>query len=1572
MKTKQEILVKVLSAKLGSSKVGVIVRGITDIDPVAAIDTLSQNNKTKYYVSAVGYNLSESYETDFLTVSYMIEDAVKWRSEPALAGKIITFVKNDSDKLHSLAEFDEVTTRDLSLQLVEERICQAQNVPSEKFWKALKETSSYYSFDLLYEFIEAVHQCPDEHTAIPTNMWHLGLLCDYEILNTNIKPEERLARNRELIIIIGQLSDESRKKISSALTRSSKENNTELQTAYRHLQEYFKYGRKDTLKQLSYNVVQQLFLAPKTKKKKDLDGQDDSGNEGKETIAIQPLKSKEIDKLVADIVVESNPSEEDIETLRDFYEEFEKKYDENNEENKDTFPTIGGAFENRPIIFDNHNAQFRKIIGTACNQESWGGVMVTEESVLRDAMASDYESFVPFVPTQVDSKTSFDGSSLFEFIRRFDEQFKAKKLENVEAFTPIIKKLSESRNFLVNKLDLIMYHPVLSFGVNEELGAALENYITSWTDLLRVYCRNEIAMHEISPKGTVFIARSLLLLDVLYLKTPTEWKGMLLPTHPLFLWRYHEVFKELKNHRTLMSEEDASDLTKAICNLPQMLNFIVVDKSITNSISAELPCSGSFEMLPTYENKTNRYLGYDGTQSVQEILSRWVAFAPYTSNEVRICTVDAPDMPSILKAFKESIEKGICSRIVYDAYLTRLQNGNSELAKLDYMLSDYEVGEYIKSGKIAISIQNLASSSEVKKALDNRPVHLAFYFDQSSYTIEYGPTTKNLYISPLVVTYDYDFDEITQRGEIFPSSNMESGMIGDYHRMLRFADVVSNDRSPRPTYNPEANISAVLSTIRDNNTQWLIAADRTTSNYLPIDTIPIGEKQYGKRMVSIWSSRDSRIISQYQSLLRQYNLQPKKETLIDILSQFGHISSEGLISIPRFGADAQAIDNRKKGLIGTVFAATWYSKLHNNSLVASLDTPDARQWLNDSHYPNDRADLIGLYYDEEKQTLHVQPIEVKTRDESPDAVITVDEKTGDKHIIGHAADQVASVVRMLREIFGLIETDSLNMFVSARREVLKYQIVSECFRDIHDAEWQKEWSKIFKKAFAPVEDRHIKIDISGVLIHVKLSETAAKKPIDCINPKFDDCPIRFFELTSKEIQEQVLGNCERIIPAWTSIDYDETEAKTAEEIEQEEDMIDNNANKPNTIQEHDDPSVSTSEALSRTSDQGEVGSSVLTAEATDKSSPENFVSLEEIEQLVSDFKKSCRDYHIQLKECCAANEAVVGPSVIRIYFKLARGQGLAALNNHLEDISREMKRSGVLIQQIQNSDKLILDVPRLKREMVSFSEVIKKLPTVDSPEKLYFPLGRTPEGKDIFKDISELPHLLVGGSTGSGKTIFLFTMLAALLKTHPTADDLMIVLSSSGLEDFIHFEGIPHLVGGKVISDAEEATEIIKNVVYTEFERREKILTDARVANISQYNQKYTPKLAPMVVVIDEFADLADQLETKKDKEAFFTPVKRIAQIGRKRGIHLVLCTQRPAATLVPSNIKSQLSGRLALRVNDANSSRMILEESGAQYLQKHGDMIYKNGAETERAQGYFISIEELDEIVEEIKRLNN
>ena len=798
---------------------------------------------------------------------------------------------------------------------------------------------------------------------------------------------------------------------------------------------------------------------------------------------------------------------------------------------------------------------------------------------------------------------------------------------------------------------------------------------------------------------------------------------------------------------------------------------------------------------------------------------------------------------------------------------------------------------------------------------------------------------------------------------------MDSGLIGDYHKLMKLADVISNNMNPRTTYNGSADMTAVVSTLQEGIVQWLVAADRDTNNYDPQHAIPIGEIQYNKRIVNVWTSIDSRIITQYLNLLRNYNLYPKPETLTTILRRFGHIASNGLISIPKFGADVQAIDNKKKGLLGTLFAAAWYVKNYSNSLVASLDDRKARLWLYDSRFGNERADLVGLRYEEISNTLFIQPIEVKTRDESPDAVIDKDDVTGKYHITGHAAGQIASVVSMLREIFSGDDV-SADMFISARREVLKYQIVSECFRNVHNSDWQKQWYGILKRAFCNGKPENINISVSGLLIHVKLSETAGGRIQTCYNPDFDDCKIEYRVLTAKEIQEEILGEGTQLVKQITP-DFDET--IPAEDTTSYDAIIDPDLSENKDIAVTDSlaESSQTSNVLYRRNKPNGLQEAPENCTHNFTESPTATdeiitVSKQEIVQLVRDFKRSCSDYHINLRECNPEN-AVIGPSVIRLTFKLGRGQTKQGLESHLEDISREMKRSGVIVQDVRNSDELLLDVPRLKREKVLFSDVIKQLPQVTSPEQLYFPLGRTPNGQDIIEDLSQMPHMLVGGSTGSGKSVFLFSMLASFLLTHPKKTDMQLILSSSKLEDFIHFEGLPHLYSGHVISDAKEATRVIKEVIYEESERRGRLLAEARVANIIEYNKKADEKLAPIVVVIDEFADLADQLETTKEKNAFYKPVQRIAQAGRSRGIHLVICTQRPEAKLVPATTKAQLSGRVALRVNDGISSRMIIDSGDAQYLQKHGDMIYKNGDLQERAQGYLIEIEELDAIVANI-----
>jgi len=1573
MLDRQELVIGLLSEKLKETKVGLLVKGVNDINPHEIAAKLSAINNRHINLAAVGYGFSSDIESESYTLTPSVETAVLWRSHPELAGSIIVFVKSDVEKLHSLAEFEMISIRDVSKYLLELQIANESNTPTQNFWRALQQTSDYYSFDALLEFVQSVSAAGDATAAIPTNMWRLNLLCDADILSTKYKPEDRLLRNRELIFAIGQLNEDSRKKLSRSLSKTTGKNRDRLQAAYGMLQNLYKYGKAETLQQLDFSTVMELFSASKVnearqKKKKETPSSEQPGDTPDVTAEVSPIRPKELSQIVSTAIVSGD--EDDLKAIGELLDALKKHFSTETDENNDSIPTIGGIFDDRTIVIDGHQSDLRKLVGTVCNEQTWGGLMETDESVLKDAISADVKSFIPFNPIGVDSLVSFNGGidgsqPLFDFITQFDAQFKAKGLETAEYFVPIIEELLSYRSNLLESLDMIMYYPVLFFGADEIARQNLIGYIESWAKLYHAFSINEPSMREMSPTSTSFIARALLLLDVLYVKTPKEWKAMLLPLHPIFLWRYYEIFKGFSTKRSQLSDDDAAALTAVLNKLPQILSFVIANSLVTGiSDDKILPCSGNIEMLPTFENKTNRYLGDDGTQSIDEILTRWIGFAPYTKNEVRICSVDAPDLISNIRSIKAFMDKNGCSRVVYDVYLTRKQNGNTELSKLDYSGKDYEIGEFIRQNKLCVSIRNVSSANEVKETLAQKPVHVAFYFDQSAYAIEFGPSNKNLYINPLVVTYDYDFDEIQHRGSIFPSSEMDSGLIGDYHKLMKSADVISNNMNPRTTYNGSADMTAVVSTISEGMVQWLVAADRDTNNYDPAGAIPIGEMQYDRRMVNAWASSNSRIITQYLTMLRAYNLYPKAETLIGILKRFGHIASNGLISIPKFGADAQAIDNKKKGLIGTLFAASWYTKNDADSLVASLDDDKARLWLQDSRFGNERADLVGLRYIESTNTLLLQPIEVKTRDESPDATIAKADD-GRYTITGHAPGQIAAIVGMLKEIFSA-DDNSTDMFISARREVLKYQIVSECFRNIHDPDWQKKWCGILKKAFGNGKAGNINIQVSGLLIHIKLSEASGGKVIQCVNPEFDDCPIEYRLLSAKEIQQEVLGDG-TILKESLSPEFDDDNPPP----ENEEGAI---IDEPGNSATGNSPNENDAEIITSGSEESDNGEKTVMAapltEGSDASVSDKKdsrqVSSEEIEQLVKDFKRSCGDYHVNLRECDAKN-TVVGPSVIRLKFKLGRGQALQGLSAHLEDIGREMKRTGVIIQPVPNSDELLLDVPRLQREKVLFKDVISAIPAVTSPEQLFFPLGRTPNGRDLIEDLSQMPHMLVGGSTGSGKSVFLFTMLASLLMTHPHSEDMQLVLSSSKLEDFIHFEGLPHLYSGKIISDAEEATKVITDVIFAESERRGKLLADARVANIIEYNKKASDKLAPIVVVIDEFADLADQLETTKEKNAFYKPVQRIAQAGRSRGIHLVICTQRPEAKLVPSTTKAQLNGRVALRVNDGISSRMIIEEPDAQYLQKHGDMIYRNGDTIERAQGYLIEIEELDKIVSDV-----
>ena len=1152
MKTRQELIVDVLTEKLSTTKIGIIIYEVDGISPVEAVKQVGISISSKVYAVVIGYGDITDYEDEYCTISSKIESAITWRNNSACSGRILVFIRGDIDKMHSLGVLDRITKNDICAHLItlQEELVKDENKPIREFWNALKQTIEYYSLQSIEEFIVSVEQTSDKTKAITNNLWILNLLCDETILNANIDRVERLKANRNKIIEIAQLTENARKNLSRSLVRSNDRDKLELQKAYKLVEEYSQYGSREILRELDYSVVESLLSATKLKKGSkspvsptpiDLSGSgNDTHDDGDDSTQNKTLKQKDVDEIVIDqLLFGDDAGDEDI---KDLYDALTTGYDDESKK-KISISNAGGIFHDSPIEVDNPQDNLRKLVAEVCNEHAWGGKIEVKDTLLKDAISSSVtpDIFSPYsTPTY-----PVDHRPMYDFLREFDSSFSFEF-----SFADLFDKIVDSRNKLCNYIDFFMYNPYVLLKADPEAREVLSTYVETWKKLYELYNNHYQEMASRSSGPTTFIGRALIALDVLYVHTGDgKWKGMLLPLHPLYLWNYYEISKTILLNKETLGKSELIDLKSVLLTPPQMLNYLVVDKGITSEKDLVLPCSGSIQMLPTYENSTNRFLGDDGLEVIPDVLERWLFFAPFSANELRICTVDAPNLADIIRTISSFIAKNNVTKFIYDVFYTRGQNSNTELANLDYSDKDYDIGEYIKNGRLILSIHT-GDIIKVQQELSKKPVHIAFYFDQSKYEVQEKLDDGKLYSNPFVVTYDFSYDSIMHTGSISPSSRSQTGILGDYHNLLVATSYFNDKKSPWLCMDPTENMESMLSVVKNQESQWLVIADRNIGSYEIKDEyelIPWGEDTYNRRRVGIWASSSSRIIDQYQDNLMNYNLSPDKDTLVKMIKRFGHIAASGKIGLPKVGFDSRTTKFRQKGLLGTLFAATWYTKReespHENVMVASLDTDKARIWLTardeedadtDKKSGHERADLIGLKYDKSTDTLFLQAIEVKTRDEisesQRDYEQYVDEYAQNR-LRGHAPKQVAAIIEKLKSIFDT-SSSSMDGFVAARREVLKYQIITECFRNIHDKTWQEEWHKVLSRAFEKNDRNGLKIDVSGLLVYIRLGDASTKdsKPVYCLYEGNDDYRIELSVLTSHDIQKQVFDNDDVLTP----------------------------------------------------------------------------------------------------------------------------------------------------------------------------------------------------------------------------------------------------------------------------------------------------------------------------------------------------------------------------------------------------------------------------------------------------------
>lgn len=348
---------------------------------------------------------------------------------------------------------------------------------------------------------------------------------------------------------------------------------------------------------------------------------------------------------------------------------------------------------------------------------------------------------------------------------------------------------------------------------------------------------------------------------------------------------------------------------------------------------------------------------------------------------------------------------------------------------------------------------------------------------------------------------------------------------------------------------------------------------------------------------------------------------------------------------------------------------------------------------------------------------------------------------------------------------------------------------------------------------------------------------------------------------------------------------------------------------------------------------------------------------------VETIKKTLKDFGVEV----SMNEVNVGPTLTQYTLKPAEGMKLSNITARSNDVALAIAAHPIRIEAPIPGKSLVgIEVPNKKAATVSLREVLESEDSKASDSSLTLALGRDVAGNVAFVDIKKMPHLLIAGATGAGKSVCMNAVLVNLLyKNSP--EDLRLILIDPKRVEFTEYNGIPHLLTG-VIVEVDKTISALRWTV-AEMERRYQLLATHNRRNIDAFNESIPAdelKLPYIVIVIDELADLMTQAANEVEAS-----IVRIAQMARAVGMHLIVATQRPSVDVITGLIKANIPARIAFAVASQPDSRTILDQGGADKLLGRGDMLYlaSDQPQPKRIQGVFLKDKEIRSVTEFVKK---
>lgn len=1489
---------------------GVSLITIPDFNYAQLAKGLSSKRKSELYF--LGFSSMQQNELanclpnlgDQVKYAYSVEEAeISRNSGDEEVFRILVIKRAEMEKISSLRWFPEITLEKVytkSCDYVRNELTNSNSV-IEALIKALrcKTVRSMLSFERVLGYLELLLNTEEKDlpAALKDNYYMLGLCADMNMDKQNPSKEDfvsRIKKNHEIVERIGNLEQAERQCITNYYSKEGVNKDVP-----RLIISYYKTRNVSLLKEMDLEEVEKCLKAAKKST----------------TTPPVPRGRSAVSStaLATQLAFDNNP-------------------DQINE----ILQQLGHDVDERP------NHQRGERIELDANDVK---LMVKTEPVTETIATQliSEDDFGGIINAEVQSPTE-----AIQDIRKYGpELFKQDYLDVVwtnlgklstllpdgEGISSCLRNFLEARGKLIPFRNRLQDAPMLQVLSKHTL---FEEYIKAYEKLLNAINDDFPKIWAIAPSNAKEIINIVMSLDYVFIIGDTKQHAIPTPLHPLYLWKYVELAKEIVSSRGVgdieechLSENDKAFIIRKADDIPDPLSVMLLPVTVMARGAEFLPLSGRIGLLPIYSNQPQINQSESGVDTLKQQIIRYLCLYPHAGMMLKLAVIDPPSVEVVIAMLKALNNDKDFNILGIDVSVFRTKEVPNDWIEIeDESLNDGMLGKVKGNRSLNFKLKIVDQRRSYNQILSEiSQQHLLIIFDPNEVKIETAQNSKQIHIHPLCIPKIYKYNPLEENVEIRPAS--EGGIFTVYSSIMEKLNEHPSAFSHTGTffYTPlkRETYDRFLAAA-----DWLIILDQSLKSW-DISLRAASEKLFYRennyRSVGIYSNNCRKFVVGYDTLVKQLgNFIPKEDGIKEIIQAIREINDDGLLSIVSHTTNRIFDTSHGKGSLGIAIAALNYKKKKPSALIVGLDTQLAQEWLSDRE-DGKLPDLIGICLDD-CNTATIDIIEVKTYSDNANS-FTISNDC----ISGHAVEQAAILESLVKEMFGATE----RITTVSRREILREQVFEGLFQADLAANDKLKYSEQLNDLFAGQYKLTINKNIAFVDFENANSSFNSYKGTD----EYAGAIFYLTTIGSNEIQA-ILSHAEFV----------------AVKPHDTPDVIENTSVSENAL-----PAGVVNTTVSTDND---IHDTAIRREIANEEAFEQVGARMEIEEKCARINKVFRDYGISAYP--------VKPEMVqeaarftRFAVELKSGETIRTLERFKTDIGIQLEANGeILIDHIKGTKYLSVDVPFAGAgKSISLLDHLQLLD--NSNGRLDVVAGQKADGKFEIVDIAKAPHMLIAGTTGSGKTIFLYSIIVSLLHKYPI-QDLEFLIVDPKQTDFVFFEDLPNLYGGHVVTDVEEALELIQRVNDVDKEERMAKIRSCRSRDIDSYNEKNpNDRMKRLVIIIDEYADLIQTAEMQGNRKEFEKFLSMLAQKVRSLGIHLIIATQRPSANIVTGVLKANIPYRISFRLPSHTDSQTILDMSGAENLLGKGDMLLVTESDTIRMQGLFITEQELEEFVSKL-----